>query len=83
MPETKWVSEWGDEFETEEEARDDALEKMDWNDYVDEFEYLISYRELLDWARQQPGFWERFEQDASEAEGEFFDRNYHEEESEE
>lgn len=78
-----WENDWGEEFETEEDAREDVVEKMDWSAYEDELQYTISWHTLFEWARQQDGFFERFETNFYDAENEFFKANYHEVEDDE
>lgn len=75
---THWENDWGDEFETEEDARNDATERMDWPNYEDELQYIISFHQLFTWARKQEGFVEHFENEFYEAEDNFFTSNYHE-----
>ena len=79
----RWKNDWGEEFETEEDARDNVIERMDWSDYEQEMQYSISWTDLFRWARQQDGFFEHFETDFSNAENEFFEANYHEIEDDE
>lgn len=72
----KWVSSWGDEFDDEKDARQDAKERMDWNAYKEELQYLITYDELLEWAHNQNAFWDEFQDEVTTAEEEFFSNNY-------
>ena len=73
-----WISEWGDEFETEEDARDDAREHMEWDDYKEEMQYLITWDKLWEFAKTHPSFTDQFEDELLTAEDNFFDENYHE-----
>ena len=73
-----WENDWGEEFETEKDAREDVVEKMDWDAYEQEMQYSISWHDLFKWAREQPGFFDHFEIDFYNAENEFFNANYHE-----
>lgn len=71
-----WVSAWGNEFEKEEAAREDAREHMDWDSYKEELQYTITFDQLLDWAHEQESFFDAFQEEISDAEGEFFLNNY-------
>ena len=77
----KWRSDWGDEFDNEEDAHLDAKEHMDWNSYKDELIYILTIDQILDWAREQEGFYDAFQDELAAAEGEFFLSNYHVEEN--
>lgn len=74
----QWENDWGDEFETEEDARENVIEKMEWSDYEEELQYIISFHDLFVWAHNQVGFYEYFENELNEAENNFFKANYHE-----
>jgi hypothetical protein len=71
-----WENAWGEEFETEEDARDNVSERMEWYDYERLMEKSISWSQLFNWARKQEGFFETFENEFCEAENDFFDENY-------
>lgn len=73
-----WESEWGDTFDSEEEAYEDCLSRMTIEDYADEMIFHLSYDDLLQWAMKQEGFWEQFENTMKEIREEFF-RNYYSE----
>lgn len=77
-----WENDWGEEFDTEEEARENIHEHMDRDDYKWRLGYIISCDKLLAWAMEQDAFYERFQEEISRAEGEFFEDNYHEVEEE-
>ena len=79
----RWENYWGEEFETEEDARENVCEHMEWDDYENEMQYTISWHDLFEWARKQEGFFDHFEIDFYDAENEFFKANYHEVEDEE
>lgn len=79
---TVWVDDDGNEFESYEEAYGEALNKMDIMDLVDHFENYVTFKELLEWALKQDGFWERFDGVVSQAEQDYFEEWYHEEEVE-
>jgi hypothetical protein len=71
-----WQNEWGDTFETEEEARDNVIEQMDWDDFKEYMQYSINWNDLFEWARKQEGFFEEFENQFCDAENEFFEQYY-------
>jgi len=73
----RWVSDWGDEFDNEEDARQHAREQMDWSSYKDELIYTLTIDQILDWAHEQKGFHDAFQDELAAAEGEFFLSNYH------
>ena len=73
----RWISDWGDEFDNEEDARLHAKEHMDWSSYKDELIYILTIDQILDWAREQEGFYDAFQDELADAEGEFFLSNYH------
>jgi len=75
---THWENDFGEEFETEEEARDDVYEKMDQIDLIEGLKTSISFTTLLAWAIKQPNFWDDFNDAVYEAENMFFHDNYHE-----
>lgn len=72
----KWVSPWGDEFDDEKDARQDAKEKMEWDSYKEELQYLITFDRLLEWAHNQKSFEHDFKDEIVMAEEEFFSNNY-------
>lgn len=72
----KWVSPWGDEFDDEKDARQDAKDHMDWDSYKEELQYLIAYDKLLEWAYNQESFERDFKNEIAMAEEEFFSNNY-------
>lgn len=73
-----WENDWGEEFETEEEARENVLENIEWADYEEQFFDIVPFHNLFEWARKQDGFFEDFEMELCEAENRFFNDNYHE-----
>jgi len=80
---TVWVCANGNRFDTYGEARDDANEKMDWDDYGYFFQRYVSFVELLKWASKQDNFWAEYENYMLRAEDDYFTDNYWEEEGEE
>lgn len=79
---TVWVDEDGNQFESYEEAYDEACNKMDIIDLTDHFGNYVSFEQLLQWALKQDGFWNQFEDALSQAEQDYFEEWYHEEEVE-
>ena len=79
---TVWVCEDGDRFDTQEEAYEDALKKMDWDDLADFFRNYVGFTEFLKWASEQDNFWAKYEDDMYRAEEDYFTENYWEEEVE-
>ena len=77
----RWINDWGDEFDNEEDARQRAREQMNWNNYKNELIYILTIDQILDWAREQEGFYDAFQDELACAEGEFFLSNYHVEEN--
>lgn len=73
-----WENDFGDEFETREEAFEDVTEKMDDMDLARGLESIIEFKVLLEWAMKQDGFWDHFCDEIEQAEMEFFDDNYYE-----
>lgn len=62
------------EFETEEEAFDDACDMM-WlyGDIGDYLQNWVSYNELLEWAMDHDGFLEAFDDGLSRAQRDYFE----------
>ena len=79
---TVWVDDDGNEFESYEEAYDEARNKMDLTDLADHFRDYVSFEQLLNWALKQNGFWNQFEDAFSQAEQDYFEEWYHEVETE-
>ena len=77
-----WYNEWGEEFDSEEAARENVHEHMDADYYEAELTYIIPYGKLLSWAMKQEAFHEHFEKEIAKAENEFFNSYYTEEEDE-
>lgn len=74
----RYENDWGDEFENEEKARQDAWEHMEYSDYTEKLGYSISHGALLQWAMRQDRFWIHFNEEIHEAEDSYFRENYHE-----
>ena len=75
---THWENEWGDEFETEEEAREDSYARMNRTDLNEELGMVLSFSDLLDWCWNQPNFVDEFWEAIEEAERNYFESNYYE-----
>lgn len=73
-----WKNDWGEEFDTEEDARENVWKHMGRDHYEDRLEYIINHSKLLSWAMDQDAFYEAFQKEINEAEEEFFDDYYHE-----
>lgn len=72
-------------FETEDEARENVLEHMEWSDYEESFYDNIDFHDFFTRIRKivdPEKFFIEFEDEFGEAENEYFDRNYWEEEEE-
>ena len=79
---TIWKSKHGDCFDSYAEAYDDATEKMDFEDLSYFFNNYVGFTELLTWALKQDDFWNKYESYISQAENDYFEDNYWEEEEE-
>jgi len=79
---TVWACADEDRFDTYEEAREDANEKMDWDDLADHFHNYVTFAELLEWASKQKNFLAQYEDFMLRAEEDYFTENYWEEEVE-
>ena len=79
---TKYVSDrTGNEYETEEEARDAMREEMNWYDYMENLH--LSIDEIFTRLRKAGvDYFSIFENEFYEAENEYFDENYIETEDE-
>jgi len=70
------------EFDSEEEAFDDAGREM--LDYSEEYlKPWLSYDDLVEWAMKQDGFFEAFEDELEKAQRDFFEDFYFESEDDE
>lgn len=67
-----WESNYSNYFETEEEARNDAIETMTETEFYDYLSMAISFRELLAWAIKKDDFYDEFGDAVDEAEEEYF-----------
>lgn len=70
-------------FETEDDARDNAYSEMTWDDIENYFNDHMDFHEFFTRVREKmPNFFETFEIESYEAENEYFNNNYWEEEQE-
>ena len=76
---TVWVCADEDRFDTYEEAREDANEKMNWDDLADFFHNYVTFAELLKWASEQRNFLAQYEDFMLRAREDYFADNYWEE----
>ena len=80
---THWTNGF-DTFETEEEAREDAYCNITWDDIETYFEENMGFHEFFTRCHEAiPDFFEKFENEFCDAENDYFERNYHEEENDE
>lgn len=75
---TVWENDFGEEFETEEEAHDNLYERMELDDYLTRIGDRVDVQKLLRWAWRQGGFYEAFYDEIVAAEDSFFEENYRE-----
>ena len=67
------------QFDSEEDAWLDSIENETHDDLLDTLiclDWLIPYSTLLEWAMEQDGFWERFQDEISEARQRNFEEDY-------
>lgn len=79
---TVWVCADESQFDTYEEAREDANKQMGWDDLVDFFHNYVTFSELLEWASKQENFWAKYGDFMHRAEEDYFADNYWKEEVE-
>jgi len=73
-----------DTFETEDEARENASENITWDDVEEYFQNSVNFHDFFTKVHENmPNFFEVFVDEWCEAENEYFDNNYWEEEEEE
>lgn len=75
-----WHNDWGEEFDSYEEARDKTLEHMEEEDLLDFIFYCRNKDEIIRWAIRQEKFYEEFEDLIHQAEEDFLDEYLSEEE---
>ena len=71
------------EFDSYDDAWEDAMEQMDFTDFAERFECQVNFWDLLNWARKQPNFYDDFCDAVSDAEQDYFDDFYRELEDDE
>ena len=67
-----------EKFNSYEEAWEYAMREMEFNDLLEEFEDRVDYASLLNWATQQPHFYDEFADVVSDIEQKFFDTFFEE-----
>ena len=73
----KYVSDQtGNEYETEEEAREEMYERMDFTDYIDHLN-LSTYEIFQKLQKAGVDYFGIFDEEFCEAENEYFDENYY------
>lgn len=72
-----WENEYGEVFETEEDARDSVGEYMDIDDYCEYMGYHMTFDELFHKVVGLNGFWDALEDELSTAESVYFNDHYH------
>ena len=77
-----YESDFGDVM-TEEQAREEARNNMDWYDYEEYMREHVAFSHIYDKLCHLPGFFEAFEDELMAAEEQFFRDNYHETDIEE
>ena len=76
---THWENNYGDVFETEEQARENAVQEMSWDDICEYFKTVMTFDDLFDTVRRRMrNFYEEFEMEIMDAEDDYFNKNYHE-----
>lgn len=75
---TKWIRDDGIEFDTQEEAWEDAMEGLDSVIFSEYFSERVSFHELCVWAMRQPNFYDEFGVVADYVAQDFFEEYYHE-----
>lgn len=75
-----WHNDWGEEFDSYEEARDKTLEHMEEEDLLDFIFCCRNKDEIIRWAIRQEKFYEEFEDLIHQAEEDFLDEYLSEEE---
>ena len=62
------IDDYGNEFKTEEEVKDYAIQNLyeDDGDFVDTLEYFVTCTELLNWIIENPTVLEKFKEDYSD-----------------
>ena len=80
MKKTIWVGSDGEEYDTQDEAWEQACAEFDLSDFFAYIDDTMSFEEFFDRVSKMPGFWDEFERDFDNAELDYFDDNYKEKE---
>ena len=78
-----WHNEWGEDFNSYEEARDETLKRMDEEDYLDVLTTPAIALKIVKWAMKKEDFYDQFQDEIDRIEQEFLDEYLWEEEEEE
>lgn len=78
-----WHNEWGEDFNSYEEAREETLKHMDEEDYLDVLTTPAIAWEIVKWAMKKEDFYDQFQDKIDRIEQEFLDEYLWEEEEEE
>lgn len=74
---SKWKDSYGNIYEDEEDARENALNEMTWDDICNYFKTVMTFEDLFDTIRSRmPNFYEEFEMEIMDAEDDYFNKNY-------
>jgi len=79
---SRYTRDDGTEFDNYDDAWEDAMQQMDQPDFFERFEDRVSYWTLLQWATQQPHFYDDFGDCIADVEQSYFDDKYWEVEDE-
>ena len=75
---TIWESDFGEQFDTIEEAHDAVYEKMELSDYIEGLADKIDIKTLIEWCWHNPKFIDDFEDQICEVEDDYFNEHYYE-----
>jgi hypothetical protein len=74
---SKWKDSYGNIYETEDDARDNAINEMTWDDICEYFKTLMTFEDLFETIRKEmPNFYDEFEMEILDAEDDYFNKNY-------
>lgn len=68
---TYYLTEYGGEFNTYDEAVEACLSDQEMEDFEEYFSYRVSYTKLLNWAMKQEKFFNDFDKEIDEANQEY------------
>ena len=80
---SKYLRDDFEEFDSYDDAWDDAMEQMDIDEFIEHFTNYVDFSDLLKWAQKQPNFYDDFGGAVSNAEQDYFDDFYRELEDDE